>query len=31
MALELESARWTIGRNIYNFLTSQLETISEEY
>jgi len=28
---ELESARWTIGKNLYNFLTSQLTTILKEY
>jgi hypothetical protein len=31
MAPELEAARWTIGKNLYNFLTSQLETICKEY
>jgi hypothetical protein len=31
MALDLESARWTIGKNLYNFLINQLETIPKEY
>jgi hypothetical protein len=31
LVTDLESARWTIGKNLYNFLTSQLETITKEY
>jgi hypothetical protein len=31
LLLDLESARWSIGKNLYSFLTSQLDTITKEY